>query len=76
MQAVITIIAAPLFIIALVAHIYVKLFLRPGKDFDLDDYYHEFEDRHPQLEKYEKFSHLTFAAVCVAALLLFIALIL
>ena len=75
MQAVITIIAAPLFIIALCAHIYVKLFLRPHKGSDFDDYYHEFEDRHPQLEKYEKLSRLTFAATCIAALLLFIALI-
>ena len=76
MQAVIIIIAAPLFIIAFFAHFYVKLFLRPGKDFDLDDYYHEFEDQHPQLEKYQKLSRLTFTAACITALLLFIALIL
>ncbi len=67
------IIAGPLFVISLAAHIYVKLRLHPKEDSDLDDYYYEFEDQHPGYTKYTKWSKITFTAAVVAALLLFLA---
>jgi hypothetical protein len=73
MDTVLYIIAAPLFLISLAAHFYVKIRLRPKEDSDLDDYYYEFEHQHPGFAKYTKWSKITFAAATVAALLLFIA---
>jgi len=67
------IIAGPLFLISLAAHIYVRLRLRPKDDSDLDDYYYEFEDRHPGFARYTKWSRITFAAAVLAALLFFLA---
>lgn len=68
-------ITAPLFIISIIAHIYVKLRLRPKEDSDFDDYYHEFEDQHPDLAKYTKWSQITFTAAVISALVLFLALV-
>lgn len=68
-------IAAPVFIISIIAHIYVKLRLRPKEDSDFDDYYHEFEDDHPDLAKYTKWSQITFTAAVISALVLFLALV-
>ena len=65
--------AAPIFLIALAAHIYVKLRLRPKQDSDFDDYYHEFEDAHTELARYQKWSRITFTIAAIAALLLFLA---
>ena len=65
----------PLFLISLIAHFYVKIKLRPGADSDLDDHYHEFEDSHPELARYEKWSKITITATVVAMLLMFLALL-
>jgi hypothetical protein len=73
MDAMLWIIAAPLFVISLAAHIYVKLRLNPKQGSDLDDYYYEFEDQHPGFAKYTKWSKITFSAVVVSMLLLLIA---
>ncbi len=73
MDTILWIIAGPLFVISLAAHIYVKLRLRPKEDSDLDDYYYEFEDQHPGYARYTKWSKITFTAAAVAALLLFLA---
>jgi hypothetical protein len=74
MDAILYIIAGPLFIISIVAHFYVKLRLRPKEDPDSqDDYYYEFEQQQPDVARYLKWSKLTFAAAAVAVLLLFIA---
>ena len=73
MDTILYIIAGPLFLISLAAHIYVKLRLHPKEGSDLDDYYYEFEDQHPGYARYTKWSKITFTAVAVAALLLFIA---
>jgi len=66
-------IAGPLFLISLVAHLYVKLRLRPRQGSDFDDYYHEFEERHPDFARYQKWSQITFVTAVIAALLLFVA---
>ena len=73
MDTILYIIAGPLFLISLFAHLYVKLRLRPKDSSDLDDYYYEFEDRHPDFARYTKWSKITFTAVAISALLLFIA---
>jgi hypothetical protein len=69
-------IAGPLFLISLAAHLYVRLRLRPKGGSDLDDYYYEFEDRHPAYARYLKWSRITFSAAVIAMLLLFIAAVL
>ena len=73
MDRILYIIAVPLFLVAIIAHIYVKLRLRPKDDSDFDDYYYEFEDAHPALARYNKWSQITFTAAVIAALLLFLA---
>ncbi len=67
------IIAGPLFLISIVAHLYVKLHLRPKESSELEDYYHEFEDQQPDFARYLKWSRVTFIAAAVGALLLFVA---
>ncbi len=73
MDTILYIIAGPLFLISLAAHLFVKLRLQPKDNSDFDDYYHEFENRRPDLTRYNKFSRLTFASAVIAALLLFLA---
>lgn len=74
MRAILYIIAGTLFITSITAHFYVKLRLRPKEDPDSgDDYYYEFEDQQPDIARYLKWSKITFAAVAVSVLLLFIA---
>jgi hypothetical protein len=72
-DTVLYIIGGLLFLISLAAHLYVKWRLHPKEDSDLDDYYHEFEDQHPGYARYMKWSKITFTAIVIAALLLFIA---
>jgi len=73
MDTILFIIASSLFVISLAAHIYVKLRLHPKENSDLDDYYYEFEDQHPNFAKYTKWSKITFTAVVISMLLIFIA---
>ena len=74
MDAVLYIIAGPLFLISMTAHFYVKLRLCPKQDRDSeDDYYYEFEDMQPDVTRYNKWSRITFAAAAAGVLLLFIA---
>ncbi len=73
MDAVLYIIAGPLFLISIAAHLYVKLRLRPKENSGLEDYYHEFEDQQPDFVRYEKWSRITLIAAAVGVLLLFIA---
>lgn len=73
MDTILYLISGFLFAISLAAHIYVRVRLRPKPGSDLDDYYHEFEDRHPIYARYLKWSRITFAAIVISVLLLFIA---
>ena len=75
MDTILYIIAGPLFLTSLAGYIYVKLRLKPREDSDLDDYYYEFEDQHPAFARYTKWSRITFTSAVIAALLLFIALV-
>ena len=69
------IIAGPLFLLSIAGHFYVKIRLNPKDDSDLDDYYYEFEDQHPDYAKYLKWSRITFTGMSVSVLLLLIAMV-
>lgn len=75
MLIVLYLIAGPIFLLSIIAHIYVKIKLRPRDDSDFDDCYHEFEDQHPDLIRYEKWSQITFVAAVVSALALFLSIV-
>ena len=68
--------SAPVFLVSVFGHIFVKVRMRPGKDSALDDYYHEFEDQHTGLAKYEKWSRITLTGAIIGMLGLFLGLVL
>lgn len=74
MRALICIIAGVLFVVSTGAYIYVRIRLRPKDGSDLDDWYYEFEEQHPEYAKYLRWSKITFTAVIISMLLMFIAL--
>jgi len=59
-----------MFIASFAGWIFVRIRLRPKDDSDLDDYYYEFEEQHPEYARYLKWSRITFVCAIVAALLL------
>ena len=65
--------AGPLFLAAFTAYIYTNWKMKIGYDPDLDDYHFEFEDHHPAIQKYHKYSKISLTLACLSALLLFIA---
>lgn len=71
-RAVIFLIAGPVFILASVAHIIIRLKMRNNLG-DLDEYYWEFEDQHPDYARYQKYSTISFIAAAVSALAIFLA---
>lgn len=75
MKTFLTVLGSLLFIFSVIAHIYVKLKLRPKQNSDFDNIYWEFEDTHPGFAKYNRLSQITFAGIVIAALLLFLALV-
>ncbi len=73
MSSILLIIAGPVFIAAIIARLWVWVRMRPKQDSDLDEYYHEFEDQHPDYIRYVKWSRITYIAAIISALLLFLA---
>ncbi len=73
MDTILYIVACPLFLVSIAGYVYVKLRLRGEADKDLDDYCYEFEDLHPGLARYTKWSQITFTTAVIAVLLIFIA---
>ena len=65
-----------LFLLSAAAHIYVRVRAKRWYDEDLDDYYHEVEDRHPGLARYERWVQVTLGGVVIGALLLLLAIVL
>lgn len=61
-----------MFILASVAHIIIRLKMRKDMP-DLDDYYWEFEDQHPQYARCQKYSTISFIAAAASALAIFAA---
>ena len=74
MDVLICIIAGVLFVVSAGAYLYVRIRLQP-KDSDLDDWYYEFEEQHPEYAKYLRWSRITFTAVIISMLLMFVALV-
>ncbi len=75
MSSILLIIAGPVFIAAIIGRLWVWFRLRPKHDSDFDEYYHEFEDQHPDYVRYAKWSRITYTAAIISALLLFLALV-
>jgi hypothetical protein len=65
-----------LFLLSLIAHLYVRVYLRPRGDSDLDNYYYEFEDQHPRYARYARWLQVSLAGAAVGVLLLFLGVIL
>jgi hypothetical protein len=61
-----------LFLASAAAHLYVRLRLRPRKDSELDDCYHEFEDQHPEYARYTRWLHITLSGAVVGILMMFL----
>lgn len=61
-----------LFLFALVAHLYVRVYLRPKDKSDLDDYYHEFEEQHPAYARYTRWLQISLGGAALGVLLLFL----
>lgn len=74
MRIILLSIGSLLFVFSAAAYIYVKLKLRP-KEQDFDETYWEFEDTLPELERYIKFSRITFSGMIIGALMLFLSLV-
>ncbi|MBL7215583.1 MAG: hypothetical protein ISS71_07885 [Phycisphaerae bacterium] len=64
-----------LFLISGAGFLFVKIVLRPKADSDLDDYHFEFEDHHPQLARYQRWSRITFIGVVLSMLMLFASMV-
>ena len=64
-----------LFLVSLVAHVYVRIRLRPGPDSDLEEYHYEFEDQHPDYARYTKWLRVTTSGAAAGVLLLFLGLV-
>ncbi len=61
-----------LFLASAAAHVYVRIRLRPRDDSGLDDYYHEFEEQHPEYARYTRWLHITLGGAAFGILLLFL----
>jgi hypothetical protein len=70
-----SIIGGFLFLLSVAAHLYVRVRLRPGRDSDLDHYYHEFEDQHPGYARYNRWLQITLGGASVGILLLFLGIV-
>ena len=68
--------AGLLFSISAAAYIGVKIALRPKAGSDLDAYHYEFEGHCPDLARYEKWSRITFTALIISMLALFLSAVL
>ena len=75
MKPIIILIAGPMFLLAISAHLYIKFAMRKQYDSDLDDYYYEVEGSHPAIAKYEKWSKITFSAAVISALLMLLVVV-
>ncbi len=64
-----------LFLLSLLAHLYVRVYLRPRGKSDLDDYYYEFEDQHPGYARYTRWLQISLGGAALGMLLLFLGVI-
>jgi hypothetical protein len=50
-----------------------KIYLKPKFEDDIDDYYYELEEQHPDYARYLKYSRIAFASLAAAVLMMFLA---
>lgn len=74
LRLVLLMIGCPLFLISVAGYFFIKIKLKP-KDNDFDDYYHEFEDRRPDIARYNKWSSIALTAAIISMLMVFLAMI-
>jgi len=65
-----------LFLASLAAHVYVRIRLRPKDDAELDNYYYEFEEQHPEYARYTKWLRITLGGAALGIGLLFLVFVL
>jgi hypothetical protein len=73
MDTILCLIAGPLLLVSVAAHVYVRVRLKPRDNSDLDECYYEFEESHPAYARYLFWSRITFAVIATSVLLFFIA---
>jgi hypothetical protein len=61
-----------LFLTSAAGHVYVRVRLRPRRNADWDDDYHEFEDRHPEYARYSRWLQITLGGASLGILFLFL----
>ncbi len=64
-----------LFLLSLVAHLGVRVYLRPKGKSDLDNVYYEFEDQHPAYARYTRWLQISLGGAALGVLLLFLGMI-
>jgi len=64
-----------LFLGSLVAHVVVRIRLRPSDDSELEDVYYEFEDEHPDYARYNQGLKITMAGAALGMLLVFVGMV-
>ena len=61
------------FCISSAGYLFVKITLRPKRDQDFEEVYWEYEAQHRPLARYNLWCKITFSAVIISMLLLFIS---
>jgi hypothetical protein len=72
MKVTIFLIAGPLFLLSFGAYVFVRIYMYPRQDSDLEHYYAQTEEYHPAYARYLKWSRITLSVASISALLLFI----
>lgn len=64
-----------LFLLSLVAHVCVRVYLRPRSKSDLDGGYYEFEDQHPVYARYTRWLQISLGGAALGVLMMFLGMV-
>lgn len=64
-------IGCPMFLISSAGYFFIRIKLKPQEL--PDDYYHEFEDRRPDIARYDRWSSIALTAAIISMLMVFLA---
>lgn len=73
MKGLLFIIGGLILILSAISYAIIRIYLKPKFDDELDDYYFELEEQHPDYAGYLKWSRIAFGGITVAVLLIFLA---
>ena len=73
MKIVLILVSVPVFFIAAVSHIIIRIKLNTKNNPDIDDYYYEFEEQEPKLAAYQKYTSITLGIMIVSVIVVFVA---